>query len=81
MERQSRSQDGGDDGLLSQGSYRLDSQRCIYIFGLILKSLADFVGHDFAYALKVAAEAHTVLLDGGVAQFGHELVENAVGQA
>ena len=79
VEWQSGTQDGGNDGLLFHRPHLLDTQWSGDFLLFIFEGLADFVGHHFADAFEVAAKTEAVLLDSGVAQFGHELVEHAVG--
>ena len=58
--------------------YLLDAQRCSHLFIVIFEAFADFVSHDFADTFEVAAKTHAVLLDDGIAEFSHVLVEDAI---
>ena len=54
------------------------SQRCLYLAVCIVKGFTYLVGHQFAYAFKIAAEAQHILLYIHIAELGHILVDNRV---
>ena len=79
MEWQTCTQYSGNDRLLVHCPYLLDAQWRSYLFIIVLKGLADLVGHNFADTFEVPAKTHAVLLNDSVTQFSHVLVKDTVG--
>ena len=78
MKWKSCTQDGGYYGLFGRYVLYGCGEWGLYGYRMVGKCPADFVCHDFAYTLYVAAEADAVTLYMHITDFRKELVEKAV---
>ena len=78
MKRQSGAEDCAYDQLIIESRCFGRSERRLHLFLAVIEGFADFVGNHFADTLQIAAEAHTVVLDTHVAQFGDIAVDHGV---
>ena len=74
MQRQTRTKDGCKHNFVVNHLHLGITQRRAYHARRIVQRLRDFVGHNLAHALQIAAETHRIFLHLDVAQLGEILV-------
>ncbi len=78
MERDAGAEDGGEHDLFV-GQHHLGlAERGFHLLRRVAEAFADFVSHHLAHPFQVAAEAHAVFLNAGIADLRDEAVENRV---
>ena len=78
VKRQSGTEYCAYDQLIVESGGFGGTERRLHLFLAVIEGFADFVGNHFADTLQIAAEAHTVVLDANVAQFGDIAVDHGV---
>ena len=76
LQREGGPEDAGDDDRRVARFHRGDAKRCLDLLGGVGKNLGQFQGENLSDPFEVDAETQTVFLDGRIAQFREEGIEN-----